>query len=863
MPEKAIINGQECELIKSENIYKSQVNIDSNSGVKNIIIEKIILNNGKAIEISRDNTIQIEVLKEKPIIEAFTYTETEDNKIKASFKLIDEEQTITTGNIIITDEKENQIATQQLNTDINEISFNKVSSETYKIKVVVNYDLDTNKLETGKNEYQNEVLLVEEMNISSRMLEMKDIETISLYKQDGTKVTKLNIAELDNLENYLVKVEMKALPAFYSGIKEYKVEDDVLKFVLDYDRVVQYNGNQKHDYIEVEYGPVDEAIANQSDLSLLIEQIKANPYGDYKIVSDLDASKITEGQAVILETFYGTLDGNGHTIKNLSRPLFETLNGANIKNLVIEAANMRAYGVLTVNMTATTVKNVHFNNITLTAPGTAGTGILAGVVNQNSLIEECSATNITVGTAKILGGFIGKMTNSTIRNSYISKGTVSSNSDGCGGFIGETLTGCTVENCYANISTNYASSGGSRGGFIGNPVNTILNNNLSVSISASGDGKGSRVFGKYQYNISGSSKNNYELATSNLTSNASHSAVSEVEENTLKTQEFYKETLKWEESIWNFNNVTKGEYPTLKNADPNNEEKDTPSNEELYIPDYTRLKKLSDYDTAKEIAYHNLYKLMPFYDAKYYVEDANRISVDNILNTKLIEAIVPLDSNNKMLVNLTNKTKQNIAKIKIIFTDGTIQDYEVTYKENIGNIATYKIEALGIEYSYNKYLLIEESDLINSLVSKIENYTFDNNLNSITSEDEDMRYKENFDNIVRKNAKEFIINLLANVPEYNISLESQILENKVKLDLEEGNQLEKLLVAYNYFDRMYKTEIGGVIVRDTLFFDGSMFEGKLNPIVATNEFLASSYRATNQTVNYYTNTIKITLKKIQ
>ena len=46
---------------------------------------------------------------------------------------------------------------------------------------------------------------------------------------------------------------------------------------------------------------------------------------------------------------------------------------------------------------------------------------------------------------------------------------------------------------------------------------------------------------------------------------------------------------------------------------------------------------MTEYNKNKEILYSNLYKLMPFYDAKYLVLDGTKISEDDILNKELIK----------------------------------------------------------------------------------------------------------------------------------------------------------------------------------------------------------------------------------
>lgn len=389
-PIKVIINGKDYSLTKNGITYETIIKGFENSGEKNITIEKIILNNEKELEVTKNNKTSIEVLKNKPTINSFNYEKTQDNKIKAKFTIIDEENTITQGTVIIVDEEQKEIKKQKVKKGENEIIFLKNQSEIYNLKVVATYDLDTNVLSNNENKYENQILLEKPINVSIRMLEMKDIKNIALYKKTGNNVevlSSVNIADLDNLENYLVKVEMKDAPSFYSQIKEYK-QEEVLKFILDYDDVIQYTNDQKHNWIEVEFGKIENGIATRSEINTLIKQMNENPGGEYTLTTDLDASDITSGTAIITTEFSGKLNGNGHKIINLSRPLFEYLNGATIENIILENANMRAYGVLTPNMSSTIVKNVHLINPYVASPGINGTGALVRKCKCNVINRE-------------------------------------------------------------------------------------------------------------------------------------------------------------------------------------------------------------------------------------------------------------------------------------------------------------------------------------------------------------------------------------------------------------------------------------------------------------------------------------------
>ncbi len=862
VPIKAVINGKEYDLKKTENTYETAIDSYAEAGVKDIVIEKIILDNTKELEVTEDNQIKIEILKDKPTATKFGYTEGDDNTITVTFQINDTEQTITSGNIVITEESGKTVKTQEITTENNTVTFEKTGSESYQAKITADYDLDTNSLETGKNEVQNGILLEEEINVGDRLIEMKDIETITLYKQIQNKVsevTKISTADLANLQPYIVKVQMKDLPEFYSTIKEYKIENGNLKFVLNYDNVVQYEGDQKRNTLEVTYGAIGDQGAENQSLEELIEQIKANPSGDFVLMKDFDASNMGSTATLIdaSVTFTGTLNGNGHKIINLAKPLFNACNGATIENLVIENARMTAYGAITPSINATTIKNVHLVNPYVASPGANGTGTFVGEATGNSLIENCSATNVTVGNAKRTGGMVGKMANTTIRNCYIT-GRVNSGSDGSGGMVGEGFSGTTIENCYVNIETNFSWTSGSVGGMIGNPENTTLKNNLSLAQSVSGDGHGFRIKGKYQREINGASNNNYELATSNLTSNASHAAISEVDEMSVGTKEFYATTLGWSNEIWNLDHVGEGRYPTLRGADPNYVEniEEKPSNDKIYIPEYTRLKKLSNYNQQKEIVYSNLYQLMPFYDAKYLLVDGSKIAEDDILNTKIVKHILPYDKDKKLITTLTQNDNQKIASIKVIFEDDTTKDYALTFDEYKGHVASYKIEELGIGYNYNRYVIKQDATIVNKLVQYIQNLDYTHDLDPLTSEEDSRLYRDHFNQTIKTNAFEFILKWMEYGEGSIVTIENSVLNQKIENDFITSGRLKQMVYAYNYYKRWYNIDVKGTEVTDIIVVNGKLFNDSMTFDKIMNEVVASnSNRSTGGTQAFYANNI--------
>ena len=161
-------------------------------------------------------------------------------------------------------------------------------------------------------------------------------------------------------------------------------------------------------------------------------RIANNPSGKYKLVNDLDF----KGASIRLNsiTFSGEIDGDGHTIKNVSGndpaesrriAMFYTNEGT-IKNLNIENIN--------VNIVAD--EDVYYQE-----------GILAQI-NQGT-IENCTTSgNINIQSVEsinFIGGIVGNLYGGTIRN-CVNKVNITCPSGTVGG-ITAYRAGGVIENC--------------------------------------------------------------------------------------------------------------------------------------------------------------------------------------------------------------------------------------------------------------------------------------------------------------------------------------------------------------------------------------------------------------------------------
>lgn len=199
------------------------------------------------------------------------------------------------------------------------------------------------------------------------------------------------------------------------------------------------------------------------------KRIANNPSGKYKLENDLDFT----GDTLQFTTtvFTGELDGNGHTIKNIT------------KNLANEDINKIAMFYTNEG----TIKNLNIENINVTSD--KETSYPEGIIAQinEGTIENCTISgNVTITSEKVnnsIGGIVGNLFGGTIKNcvnrvnitcksgtvggiSVYRAGGIIENCTNAGNLVGDTVNGIcmsyvgTLENC-TNIGNITASNIGS------------------------------------------------------------------------------------------------------------------------------------------------------------------------------------------------------------------------------------------------------------------------------------------------------------------------------------------------------------------------------------------------------------------
>ena len=866
------LNDNKVDVSKTDDgYYTVQYTAPEISGKKEIKVSKLYYDNK---EITLEKVDEIDVLKTVPTVADFKVN-VKGDKAKATFNITDTDSAFTDGKIIILNKEDNstkEILLEKNESGIkNEYDLSLKELKQYEINLQINYDLDSDigNDNVGKIELKAEI---EEVTNNDRAFEMKDIQNVYLYKKSGTNVDEIyTVSTTDlqsNLNSYLVKVQMKDMPDFYTTIKNYMVQDNKLKFELEYDNITQYDGNNGQNKLVVTYGDMNGTTAKNKSFASLLKEMNDNPYGNFELTQDYDASGFDGdklSQALVNNRFSGNFNGNGHTIYNLSKPLFNELSGGSISNLILKDVLLSTEGAnkgsLANIVSGTTITNVHVKNVRITTHfGKAKYGAIVGDLNNSATIKECSASDINItGVGTKVGGLVGSISDSTVNNCYAIGDIENTNNSAAkgtvyvGGIAGYIDDCGTIENCISKINLNVTQGPEGNGGILGS-LTTTRTVKLTGNISLSTGSNAYKIYGA-DTRLYITFKQNYEMTESTLIEEDRE--IDKVSKNEL-TSDFF--TNKLDLYTWNFDNVSYDKLPTLRNNDPNNNKNDNQEEKgtNIYIPDVERLKAMSEYHENKQIAYSNLYKIMPFYDSKYLVLDGNKIDEKDILNTEIIKTVLAYDKNHNLLVSLKeeNENYKDINSIRVVFESGKTKEYDVTFKDFHAHVASYTIDELNIEYNYNKYIINNNAQIVDDLINYIKTLDYTRDLEKIADIEYGKRiYKDYFEKTTKTRAEEFVLNYLDNVKGNSVTIENDVLNAVIKNKLIDNDKLKNLMFAYNYYSRWYSSEVNGAKIADMMLFKEELYSNNMGIDNLTNEMLASRWRSSNHTKYFYRDNI--------
>jgi len=301
------------------------------------------------------------------------------------------------------------------------------------------------------------------------------------------------------------------------------------------------------------------------------DKIRNNLSGKFYLVNDIDMTDAGDWVPIgkdatngnIATNFTGTLDGKGHSIKNM------TITGSSPAPYNYDFSGLFARtGATSAGGTRAEIRNLNLVNVNINGGATSGglIGVMAGS-NNGALVENVSVTGIIKGTSEI-GGITGRVANAqgqTINNCYVNA-AVEATVNYAGGIVG-TINGqnVTVTNSYmAGSVKSPAYAGGILGQITNANAQTFVLTN-SVVLANSISGTNARVFCNKKETgsaidiadlTSDYARNDIGLTATGAT-DGKEATLTDLA--TLKTQDFYKNTLSWDFiNVWQ---IQEGKFP--------------------------------------------------------------------------------------------------------------------------------------------------------------------------------------------------------------------------------------------------------------------------------------------------------------
>ncbi|HEM6085108.1 TPA: G5 domain-containing protein [Streptococcus suis] len=730
-----------------------------------------------------------------------------------SYKLTDETANFLRAVALLYDNTGALVQEQDITDPNGQLTLENLDFYTdYTVKTKIFYTM----AEQEQSSEQEAVLeSMRKFDLVYKKIEIKDIDAVTVYRRkNGSYIGQEFLEELPtNTDELFIKVTSNRFKEVYlpvSSIEETTLNGKaVFKLVSSFDELVQDKDAQYVANREF-YIPKMATDANTyTSFKALIDAMKANPKGTFKLGAHLDASEVPVGDvASYVTNFSGTLDGlnDGYafSISNLKAPLFFNLSGKvqnlDIKNASLNTTSKNPLATIAINANGATITNV------------AVEASLKGPQNVSGLVHSATNTTIkdvsfkgsleTTGTgATLMGGILGNGTMASVGNAKVDATITLPGTENqvAGGIVGRTMlvydVPGSVYNSYATGSIVTTESAAIIGGIAGAnqvtgayaPYSGNVNNVISDMTGATS------IIGQ-PANPNGKIKDGFTTTSDSLT----NVTVITDEEAQAKVEAMAIQA-------------------TIDDS--------VPLNLNHYSVDYLTLDKAQ---ADHEIAYYNMEKILPFYNKELLVYYGNKIATDDKLNKVRLLDVVPMKDN--VVVADVYVEKANINKIMLHYADGTVDYKAVSYLEDFKNnhVVEYTISGTDLIYTPESFLN-DRSALVNDLVSSLStvvldldamkaiiNYPTKLNADTQTGTAKDFYFGESYDQVMA--------NLESNVRKILVaSLNGQGKASEDYIKEKITNNKEAFVLGLTYLNRWYDINFGEMNTKDLTIFEPDFF----------------------------------------
>ncbi|MGU7809351.1 ZmpA/ZmpB/ZmpC family metallo-endopeptidase [Streptococcus suis] len=740
--------------------------------------------------------------------------ENDDAKLATiSYKLTDETSNFLRAVALLYDNTGALVQEQAITDSNGQLTLENLDFYTdYTVKTKIFYTM----AEQEQSSEQEAILeSMRKFDLVYKKIEIKDIDAVTVYRRkNGSYIGQEFLEELPtSTDELFIKVTSDRFKEVYlpvSSVEETTLNGKaVFKLVSSFDELVQDKDAQYVANREF-YIPKMATDANTyTSFKALIDAMKANPSGTFKLGAHLDASEVPVGDIPSYVTgFSGTLDGvnDGYafSISNLKAPLFFNLNGKvqnlDIKNASLNTTSKNPLAAIAINANGATITNVAVE------ASIKGPQNVSGLVHSatNSTIKDVSfkgSIEVTGTDASLTGGILGNGTMASVGNAKVDATITLPGTENqvAGGIVGRTMlvydVPGSVYNAYATGSIVTTGTGAIIGGIAGAnqvtgayaPYSGNVNNVISDMTGATS------IIGQ-PANPTGKIKDGFTTTSDSL----SNVTVITDEEAQAKAEAMAIQA-------------------TIDDS--------VPLNLNQYSVDYLTLDKAqADHETA----YYNMEKILPFYNKELLVYYGNKVATDDKLNKVRLLDVVPMKD--KDVVADIYAEKATINKIMLHYADGTVDYKTVSYLEDFKNnhVVEYTISGTDLIYTPESFLN-DRSALVNDLVSSLSSVVLDSDamkavINYPTTLNADTQTGTAKDFYFGESYNQVMANLESNVRKIlvaSLNGQGQASEDYIKEKI--TNNKEAFVLGLTYLNRWYDINFGEMNTKDLTIFEPDFF----------------------------------------
>ena len=703
---------------------------------------------------------------------------------------------------------------------------------SYNLKTYLTYNL-------GQSDQESTEVSTKDFQLDYKKIEIKDVDEVGLYgKEDGHYRRYLNLSEVpSDLSPYFVKVKsdkMKEMLLPVSSIKE--TDDGKYKVTVAFNELVQEEGSTYKD--NYSFTIDKQKLAKDgvyTSFKKLIAAMQGNLAGTFKLGADMTADEVVlaKGQSsYVTGTFTGNLigasDGQPFAIYDLKTALFDNLTKATVKDI-----DLKAVAIKSQEDTASLAKvatNSQISNV-------AVEGQLTGSKSVAGLVAKAQDTEITnssfTGSIQAkhadaspyyVGGIAGLLSGNKAKIDKVAvDANISSNARNndqfAGGIVGKVQSGALVSHALASgtilNTTTYPRVGGIAG-------STWQNGRIHHVVSTVNTGDG--------YAITGDQYKGADIKDASTAENKKADLYA-----TPITQDQAREKVQSYGMTVTLNDTGQ----TLK------------ANQ--HSVDYTQL---SQGQASRKVAYHNIERLMPFYNKELVVHYGNQVNpTDKLYTTELLD-VVPMKDND--IITDIQANKAAINKLMLHFADNTISYLDVTYKDDFKNtqIAEYSVAGKNFIYTPEAFLS-DYTKVTNQVLADLQGVEYDSaamrrvlgieadaSLDPLYLDKEFEKVKANIGEHLRK-----VLTMDKSINTMGDSVATYISE-KIK------NNKEAFLLGLTYLNRWYNINYDHINTKDLntykFDFDGNSTASTLDTIIALGQSGMENLKASNNPSAYET-----------